>query len=215
MNGAEPKTTYQVVLNIFPGDLTCSSAPEVSISVATIQTNAAGNGAAYHVFIPADADGLHGATVGGIWTVSGEFRPTTRPGARPSSWTDNLEADESPVPVGVVAAELLAVRRRGIYECQRRGDALCRDVISLDCLIGRTPSGSYGLGALLLLNVDHQGAGHDAATGQRVGRVIEHAWHVASSRRVFRRIVSSAVGGPGGPDGARAYRRVRHHRLLL
>ena len=99
--------------------------------------------------------------------------------------------------MGVVAAELLAVRRRGIYECQRRGDALCRDVISLDCLIGRTPSGSYGLGALLLLNVDHQGAGHDAATGQRVGRVIEHAWHVASSRRVFRRIVSSAVGGQG------------------
>ena len=70
LNGAKPKTTYQVVLNIFPGDLTCSSAPAASIPVATIRTNAAGNGAAYHVFIPADADGFHGTTVGGIWTVS-------------------------------------------------------------------------------------------------------------------------------------------------
>ena len=69
LNGAKPKTTYQVVLVIFPGDLTCSSTP-VSIPVATIRTNAAGNGVAHHVFVPADADGLHGTTVGGTWTVS-------------------------------------------------------------------------------------------------------------------------------------------------
>ena len=80
LNGAKPKTTYHVVLNIFPGDLTCSGAPAVSIPVATIRTNAAGNGAAYHVFIPMDADGLHGATVGGIWTVSEGASPDYRTG---------------------------------------------------------------------------------------------------------------------------------------
>ena len=71
LNGAKPKTTYQVVLTIFPGDLTCSNASMwIEIPVATIRTNAAGNGVAHHVFTPADADGLHGATVGGTWTVS-------------------------------------------------------------------------------------------------------------------------------------------------
>jgi hypothetical protein len=79
LNGAKPKTAYQVVLMIFPGDLTCSSAP-VSIPVATIRTNAAGNGTAYHVFIPADADGLHGTTVGGIWTVSAGGSPDYQTG---------------------------------------------------------------------------------------------------------------------------------------
>ena len=81
LNGAAPNTTYHVVLMIFPGDTTCSGAPAVSIPTATIQTNTAGNGVAFHVFTPADADGLHGATVGGLWTVSAAARPTTRPGA--------------------------------------------------------------------------------------------------------------------------------------
>ena len=82
LNGAKPKTTYQVVLNIFPGDLTCSSAAAASIPVATIQTNAAGNGAANHVFIPTDADGLHGTTVGGIWTVSAGASPDYQTGCK-------------------------------------------------------------------------------------------------------------------------------------
>jgi hypothetical protein len=69
LNGAAPNTTYDVGLMIFPGDTTCSSTP-MSISTATIQTNAAGNGVASHVFTPADADGLRGMTVGGIWTIS-------------------------------------------------------------------------------------------------------------------------------------------------
>jgi hypothetical protein len=54
---------------VFPGDPTCSSSP-LSIPVATVQTNAAGNGTANHVFRPADADGLRGTTVGGMWIVS-------------------------------------------------------------------------------------------------------------------------------------------------
>lgn len=69
LNGAAPNTTYQVVLMIFPGDTTCSSTP-ISIPTATIPTNSAGNGVADHVFTPADANGLHGTTVGGMWTIS-------------------------------------------------------------------------------------------------------------------------------------------------
>jgi len=69
LNGAKPNTTYQVDLLIFPGDPTCSSTP-VPIPAASIRTNAAGNGVAHHVFRPSDADGLHGTTVGGTWTVS-------------------------------------------------------------------------------------------------------------------------------------------------
>jgi len=68
LNGAEPNAAYQVILTIFPLDTTCSSTPIV-IPTATIATNAAGNGAAFHVFTPADADGLRGLTVGGIWTL--------------------------------------------------------------------------------------------------------------------------------------------------
>ena len=66
VNGAEPGTTYQVVLMIFPLDTTCSSRP-ITIPTAVITTNAAGNGSADHVFTPADADGLRGLTVGGMW----------------------------------------------------------------------------------------------------------------------------------------------------
>jgi hypothetical protein len=68
LNGAAPDTAYQVVLMIFPLDTTCSSTPIV-IATATVTTNAAGNGSAYHVFTPADADGLRGLTVGGMWTL--------------------------------------------------------------------------------------------------------------------------------------------------
>ena len=69
LHGAAPHTTYQVVLTIFPLDPSCSSTP-ISIPTATIRTNAAGAGVSYHVFTPADADGLRGLTVGGMWTIS-------------------------------------------------------------------------------------------------------------------------------------------------
>src|SRR5437763_5781129 len=68
LNGAEPSSTYQVVLMVFPLDTTCSSSP-IPIPTATITTNLAGNGHAFPVFKPADADGLHGLTVGGMWVV--------------------------------------------------------------------------------------------------------------------------------------------------
>jgi hypothetical protein len=66
VNGAKPNTSYQVVLMIFPLDTTCSSSP-ITIPTAVITTNAAGSGSADHVFRPADADGLRGLTVGGMW----------------------------------------------------------------------------------------------------------------------------------------------------
>ncbi|TMK36971.1 MAG: hypothetical protein E6G58_03095 [Actinobacteria bacterium] len=66
LNGGDPGTTYQVVLMIFPGDPTCSGTAIV-IPTASLRTNAAGNGTAYHVFTPEDAGGLRGLTVGGMW----------------------------------------------------------------------------------------------------------------------------------------------------
>jgi hypothetical protein len=74
VNGAEPHASYQVVLMIFPGDTACASSP-ITIPTAVITTNVAGNGSAYHVFRPADAEGLHGLTVGGMWVLEREGTP--------------------------------------------------------------------------------------------------------------------------------------------
>jgi hypothetical protein len=79
LNGAVPNTTYRVILMISPLDTTCSS-PSITIPSATIQTNAVGNGVSYHVFTPADADGLRGLTVGIIWTVSSGSSPSYQTG---------------------------------------------------------------------------------------------------------------------------------------
>jgi hypothetical protein len=68
--GAAANSSYQVVLMVFPTDTTCSStSSSIPIPTATITTNPAGNGNAFHVFTPADADGLRGLTVGGMWVV--------------------------------------------------------------------------------------------------------------------------------------------------
>jgi hypothetical protein len=68
VNGARPNATFQVVLMAFPGDTTCSTSP-ITIPTAMLVTNAAGNGNAYHVFTLADAEGLHGLTLGGTWLL--------------------------------------------------------------------------------------------------------------------------------------------------
>lgn len=68
LNGARPNTTYRVVLRIYPGDTTCSTTP-ILLQTALLRTNVAGNGHASHVFTPADANGLHGLTVGARWTL--------------------------------------------------------------------------------------------------------------------------------------------------
>ena len=71
LNGAQPNTTYQVTLNIFAFDPSCTGAPAAVVPTATITTNAAGNGRGDAVFRPADVPAvLRNATHGAIWTVS-------------------------------------------------------------------------------------------------------------------------------------------------
>jgi hypothetical protein len=70
LNGAQPKTTYQVTVNVFVLDPSCTSDPLV-VPTAAITTNAAGNGRGEAVFSPADVPAvLRNATHGIIWTVS-------------------------------------------------------------------------------------------------------------------------------------------------
>jgi len=68
VNGAEPNTTYDVVLTISIGDPTCTS-PSFAMTTTTITTDAAGNGTADHFFTPADAAGLRGLLLGGVWQL--------------------------------------------------------------------------------------------------------------------------------------------------
>ena len=71
LNGAEPATTYQVTLNIFPFNPTCAGSAGVVLPTAAITTNAAGNGSGDAVFHPSDVPTtLRHATHGAIWTVS-------------------------------------------------------------------------------------------------------------------------------------------------
>lgn len=67
--GAEPNSAYQVSLRIYVGDPTCSSTPFV-VPSEVLHTNAAGNAQAKHVFVPADAAGLRGATHGIQWQLT-------------------------------------------------------------------------------------------------------------------------------------------------
>jgi hypothetical protein len=66
--GAEPNVTYDVVLTVSVGDPTCTH-PSFAMTTATITTDAAGNGAADHLFTPADAAGLRGLLIGGMWQL--------------------------------------------------------------------------------------------------------------------------------------------------
>jgi len=53
VNGAAPNTSYDVFIQVF-FDNACESAPDLALQTATLETDANGNGHAYHVFIPAD-----------------------------------------------------------------------------------------------------------------------------------------------------------------
>jgi hypothetical protein len=71
LNGAQPETTYQVTLNIFVLDPSCTGSPGAVVPTAVITTNGAGNGRGEAVFRPADVPAvLRNATHGIIWTVS-------------------------------------------------------------------------------------------------------------------------------------------------
>ncbi|MGA9161796.1 MAG: hypothetical protein WB297_13160 [Actinomycetota bacterium] len=74
LNGASPSTTYDVALNIW-FDATCpTTVPDVPLAGISFATNAVGNGVGKARFAPADAGppggGLHGLTVGIVWTLS-------------------------------------------------------------------------------------------------------------------------------------------------
>jgi hypothetical protein len=69
LNGAEPNTSFQVVLSIWTTNTSCSGGPTLQLPTATVTTNAAGTGLADVVFTPADADGLRGLTVSAMWTL--------------------------------------------------------------------------------------------------------------------------------------------------
>src|SRR5207244_2835152 len=100
LNGGEPGTTYQVVLMIFPGDPTCSGNPIV-IPTASLRTNAAGNGTAYHVFTPEDAGGLRGLTVGGRWFLvdgGGRVEHRTSPARQPDPGHERRTKGPAPPP---------------------------------------------------------------------------------------------------------------------
>jgi hypothetical protein len=71
LNGAQPETTYQITLNIFVTDPSCTGSPGAVVPTAAITTNTAGNGQGAAVFRPADVPAvLRNATHGIIWTVS-------------------------------------------------------------------------------------------------------------------------------------------------
>jgi hypothetical protein len=69
LNKGLPLTTYDVVIHLSaPTDTTCS-APFLVLPTASLTTNVAGNGSAYHVFTPTDAGPLRGATWRAYWTL--------------------------------------------------------------------------------------------------------------------------------------------------
>jgi hypothetical protein len=69
LNGAEPSSSYQVVLSIWTTNTSCSGEPMLQLLTATVITNAVGNGLADAVFTPENADGLRGLTVSAMWTL--------------------------------------------------------------------------------------------------------------------------------------------------
>jgi hypothetical protein len=70
LNGAQPSTSYQVVLLLFPFSTSCSGEPVV-IPTAMLTTNGVGNGKAQAFFRPGDVPpDLRNGTHGLIWQLS-------------------------------------------------------------------------------------------------------------------------------------------------
>jgi hypothetical protein len=69
LNGAQPNSSYQVVLSIWTTNTSCSGASTLELPTAVVVTNGAGNGLADIVFTPEDADGLRGLTVSAMWAL--------------------------------------------------------------------------------------------------------------------------------------------------
>jgi len=77
LNGAQPSTSYQVVLLLFPFSTSCAGSP-AAIPTALLSTNRSGNGKAQVFFRPADIPpAFHGGTHGLIWQLSTGGSPVT------------------------------------------------------------------------------------------------------------------------------------------
>lgn len=70
VNGASPRTTYDVMLHIWIEDTSCAGDPDLMLPSGSFSTNTAGNGVGMVRFSPEDAAGLRGMTLGIVWTVS-------------------------------------------------------------------------------------------------------------------------------------------------
>lgn len=69
LNGAEPNTSYDVVLNVYTQNLECVGDANLALPTATLTTNVAGNGRADAFFAPEDVEGLRGSAVSAYWSV--------------------------------------------------------------------------------------------------------------------------------------------------
>jgi hypothetical protein len=72
LNGATPRTDYDVTLLLYPLDPTCSGSP-IAVPEITLTTNAAGDAVGVNTFDVAtvDAFGIRHATHGIVWEVVG------------------------------------------------------------------------------------------------------------------------------------------------
>ena len=69
LNGAGASTSYTVVIHGSVAADTSCAAPFLNLPTATLTTNVAGNGSAYHVFTPSDVGGLANSTINAYWTI--------------------------------------------------------------------------------------------------------------------------------------------------
>jgi hypothetical protein len=70
LNGASPRTTYQVAIQLYLFDPTCAGAP-LTIPTSQLTTNGAGNGNADFTFPAGPPSPLAGQLHGIRWTITG------------------------------------------------------------------------------------------------------------------------------------------------
>jgi len=70
LNGAAPGATYQVSIELWPLDPSCTGAPPLAFPTSQLTTNGAGNGEAGFEFPVGPPTGLEGVESGIAWTVS-------------------------------------------------------------------------------------------------------------------------------------------------
>jgi hypothetical protein len=77
--GATPNTAYDVSIDVYVQDPSCSSTP-ITFTTATLTTSAGGSGKAEAFFSPEAAAALRHATHGAVWTLSVDGTPVYQTG---------------------------------------------------------------------------------------------------------------------------------------